>query len=75
MLVFIGTCVLALAGLVAYAVVLLGARSENKTTLLPGDAPNWLAAYTRRVMGLYVCRPESEPKPTYRRDCTKTGRT
>ncbi|ROO89576.1 hypothetical protein EDD29_7275 [Actinocorallia herbida] len=74
MLVVIGTCLLALAGLVAYVLALLGARSENKPTDLPGTAPNWRAAYARRVMGVYVRRPKPAPEHTDRRDLTTTGR-
>jgi hypothetical protein len=43
-------------------IVVIGIRQEPSTEELSGQAPSLIAAFVRRLLGVYVRKPDSPPK-------------
>jgi len=53
---------LAVLGMLLLLIVVIGIRQEPPTEELSGQAPSLIAAFVRRLLGVYVRKPDSPPK-------------
>ena len=55
---------LAILDVLLLLIVVIGIRQEPRTEELSGQAPSPIAAFVRRLLGVYVRKPDSPPRTT-----------